>query len=187
MPLFLTHRNWAATASRIAIAAAFIPQGLDKLLINQNFGWRGPEQWSMAFSQIAQPLTRFFAPDQIDILAQTVAWGQTACGALVLFGLLTRPAVIPLILMSIWQMVAVFAGGYWGGPETVGIVLPTSGLTAQIIIATLGCGLLLSGGGSISFDKLIACEPEAEDYEYQWEDEDEDYYDEDEQRPTRRR
>ncbi len=175
MPLFLTHRNWASLASRLALGALLIPSGLDKLMVNSTFGWRGPEQWEVAFARIAAPISRFFAPDQMDILAQSVAWGEVICGALILIGFFTRPAVIPVICLALWQAAITKPFNYWGADGSTGLI-SVSPLAGLMVIVILGLGLLSSGGGSLSLDKLIASEPEIEDYEYEWEDEDDYYY-----------
>lgn len=177
MPLFLTHRNWAALAARVGIASVFIPHGLDKLYAYPALGWRGGEVWQRTFGELFPFVTKYLSPDQVELVAQGYGWTMAACGALVLVGFLTRPAVLPLMLMTGLQIFWLRANGYWFDATSAGAA--AAGFGPWLVVLAAELGILFSGGGSTSVDKLIACEAEAEDIEYQWENEDDDYYGDD--------
>ena len=180
MPLFLTHRNWAALGARAGIAAVFIPNAMDKLFASGTFHLRGPEVWGKTFAESAAFLTKYFAPDQVELIAQACAWTQLVCGCLVLIGLLTRPAVLPLIALALAGVVHSWHNGFWHDALARGNGAAGPGFEIYVLIIAVCVGVLFSGGGSTSVDKLIACEPDADDLEIQWEDEDGEYYDDDE-------
>ena len=76
---------------RIMVGAVFISEGIQKFL-------RADEVGAGRFERIGLP--------QPQVLAPTVGVFEVLCGALVLIGLLTRPAVVPLLVImgvAIWQ------------------------------------------------------------------------------------
>jgi putative oxidoreductase len=159
MGLFRTHRNWIAFFCRIAIAAIFIPHGLDKLVRFEPLGWEGPESWNHAVSSL---LNINVVPEQYKIwAAQISAWTELVVGISCVLGLLVRIAMIPLILDMVGAIILVHGKhGFWINHTMNGI--PAPGFEYNLFIIIVCLGLLISGAGSLSLDKLVAGDPESE-------------------------
>ncbi len=184
MGLFRTNRNWAALFCRIAIAAIFIPHGMDKLVRYEALGWEGPEAWAAAVTKM---LNFAFIPEAYKpILAQVSAWVEVVAAGSCVLGLLVRLAVIPLIgNMAVAIALVHWKNGFWINHTLDGI--PAPGFEYCMAIILMCVGLFFAGAGSFSIDKLVGGEPEYDDYgdaDYDYDDEDE--Y-EDDPRERRRR
>ena len=165
MGLFRTHRNWAALFCRIAIAAVFIPHGMDKLMVFPPFGWEGPEVWATKVIKLVD--TSLVPADYIRIAAQASAWAEIIAGASCVIGFLVRLAVIPLMIdMGVAILLVHGKNGFWIQHQ------PGAGFEYNMVLILICLGLFFSGAGSISVDKLVDSEPE---YEYYDEDEDLDH------------
>lgn len=162
MGLFRTHRNWAALFCRIAIAAIFIPHGLDKLVEFEPLGWGGPVEWQAAVDHLLPPK---FVPDQYRIiLAQASAWTEFVAGVACVLGLLVRLCVLPLIVDILVAIVLVHAtNGFWINHKIDGVIAP--GFEYNLVLLLICIGLFFSGAGSLSLDKLIGGESDEEEYE----------------------
>jgi uncharacterized membrane protein YphA (DoxX/SURF4 family) len=71
---------------RLAVALVFLPEGIQKLVFPELLG-------SGRFAKIGLPWP--------EILGPFVGWVEIVCGALILVGLLTRLAAVPLIITMI--------------------------------------------------------------------------------------
>ncbi len=160
MGLFRTRRNWAALFCRIAIAAVFIPHGMDKLIRFEPLGWAGPEVWASAVTSLLS--TELIPPDYKLILAQVSAWVEVVAGASCVLGLLVRLTVIPLIFDMVIAVVLVHVkNGFWIQHKLDGVAAP--GFEYNLVLVLVCLGLLCSGAGSLSLDKLVA----GEEHEYE--------------------
>ncbi|TVS00685.1 MAG: DoxX family protein [Phycisphaerales bacterium] len=88
---------------RIMVGAVFISEGIQKFI-------RADEVGAGRFERIGLP--------QPQVLAPVVGVFEVLCGALVLIGLLTRPAVVPLLVImgvAIWQtkVPILESDGFW--------------------------------------------------------------------------
>jgi uncharacterized membrane protein YphA (DoxX/SURF4 family) len=101
----LTHTTAPATSVliRLMVGAVFLSEGIQKFLFPDQLG-------AGRFLKIGLPMP--------DVLGPLVGTFEIACGSLVLLGLLTRLAVIPLLtIMAValattkWPMLA--AQGFW--------------------------------------------------------------------------
>jgi uncharacterized membrane protein YphA (DoxX/SURF4 family) len=81
-----THAPWAVILLRMMVGAVFLSEGIQKFLFPAEVG-------AGRFAKIG-----FGSPE---FVAQLVACFEITCGALVLLGLLTRLAVIPLIAIML--------------------------------------------------------------------------------------
>lgn len=167
MGLFRTHRNWAALFCRIVLAAVFIPHGLDKLVEFEPLGWRGPIEWGDAVKAMigSLPVVPKYIPEQYQlILAQVSAWTEVVVGASCVLGLLVRLCVIPLIIDMFVAILLVHGkNGFWFNHKVDGIIQP--GFEYNMVLILISFGLLFSGAGSLSLDKLIGGESDFEEYE----------------------
>ena len=76
MPIIKTKSNWAAFFCRVIITMVFLPHGLDKLILFEPLGWRGPGEWIASVSAL---LDAHFAdvPESYKLfLAQASAWAE---------------------------------------------------------------------------------------------------------------
>jgi putative oxidoreductase len=162
MGLFRTHRNWAALFCRIAIAAVFIPHGLDKLVEYEPLGWRGPVEWAAAVQAM---IPARLVPEQYQLLlAQASAWAELVAGISCVLGLLVRLCVLPLIVDMFMAILLVHGkNGFWINHKVDGILQP--GFEYNMVLILICFGLLFSGAGSLSLDKLIGGESDFEEYE----------------------
>lgn len=166
MGLFRTRRNWAAFFCRVAIAAVFIPHGLDKLIRFEPLGWEGPEAWSLAISSMLN--MNVINPQYKVYAAQASAWVELLAGVACALGLLVRLAVLPLIADMVVAIALVHArNGFWLNHTINGVLAPGFEYCMFIILVCLG--LFFSGAGSFSLDKLVAGDPEGHEYEEEFE------------------
>jgi putative oxidoreductase len=183
MGLFRTHRNYAALFIRLALAAVFLPHGLDKLVVYEPFGWEGPQAWEQ---QVRAMLDFPLVPDAYKpILAQVSAWTEAGEGAACLLGLLVRLAVLPLI----GNMAVAIALVHWKNGFRINHTLdgvPAPGFEYCMVIILMCLGMFFSGAGSLSLDKLVASEPDYEEWESDEYDEYEEEWDEEPEPAPRR-
>ena len=130
---------------RLLVGLVFLPEGVKKFLF--------PEQWGAGrFTRIGIP-----APQ---LMAHFVGAVEIVCGVLLVFGLLTRLATIPLlvdILVAIattkvpllWRSTAVSSKvGFWS--------LQAESRTDYAMLMGL-VFLVLAGAGSLSIDARLRC------------------------------
>lgn len=155
MPIIKTRHNWAAFFCRVIIAIVFIPHGLDKLVLFEPFGWRGPTEWA---TTVATLIDSHFAdvPDNYKLLiAQISAWAEVVAGASCVLGLLVRICVTPLLAdMAIAILFVHWPNGYWSN-HTINHV-PAPGFEYNIVLMLVCLALMASGAGSLSLDGLIS-------------------------------
>jgi uncharacterized membrane protein YphA (DoxX/SURF4 family) len=84
--LIVTEAPAAAVLVRLIVGAVFLSEGIQKFLFPAEVG-------AGRFAKIGFPLPEIVAP--------FVGCFEIACGALVLFGFLTRLAVVPLIIIML--------------------------------------------------------------------------------------
>lgn len=136
-------RKWLATDKapttlliRLLVGGVFLSEGIQKFLFAE-------AQGAGRFKKIGIPYAQFFGP--------FVGLTEMVCGVLILLGLLTRLATLPLIIVI---LVAIYTtklplldnGGLWK-------LLHES----RTDVAMLLCGvfLLIRGGGAYSVDKKL--------------------------------
>jgi len=146
----VTEAPGATLLVRVAIGTVFISEGLQKFLFPQALGVG-------RFEKIGIP-----APD---LTAPFVAVVEVGCGALVLVGLLTRLAAVPLVLdmlvaLASTKIPILLGHGYWGFAEPT---VRDYGLwsmlhEARTDLSMLLCSLFLLavGAGARSVDARIA-------------------------------
>ena len=121
---------------RIAVGCIFLSEGIQKFLF--------PEQLGVGrFDKIGIPMP--------DILAPFVGVNEITCGILILLGLATRIAAIPLIIVMIVAIVTtkipmLMDKGFWA--------MAHEGRADFAMILSL-CFLVAVGAGSWSLDHLI--------------------------------
>lgn len=122
---------------RIMVGAVFISEGIQKFL-------RADEVGTGRFEEIGLP--------QPGLLAPLVGVFEVVCGALVLIGLFTRPAVVPLLVImgvAIWQTkVPILENeGFWE-------MAHASRNDFCMVMGSLF--LLIVGAGKLSADRKLA-------------------------------
>ena len=125
---------------RLAVGAIFLSEGLQKFLYPSDLGVG-------RFVKIGIPSPQFFAP--------FVGAVESICGALILLGLLTRLAAIPLIVDMLVAIITtkiplLMKSGFWAMAHE-----------ARVDYAMLlGCLFLLTvGAGPVSIDACLTREP----------------------------
>jgi putative oxidoreductase len=138
--LFVTHAPAAALLIRLMVGAVFLSEGIQKFLFPAEVG-------AGRFEKIG-----FANPE---LVAQTVACFEIACGALVLLGLATRLAAVPLIVIMLTALVT-----------TKLPILQQSGIWKMAHEARTDWAMLLGaifllivGAGPISVDAKVASRP----------------------------
>lgn len=140
---------------RLALAGVFIPEGIQKLIHPDVLG-------AGRFLKIGIPYPELMGP--------FVGWVEIICGTLVLFGLFTRLAAIPLIITMIVAIIStkvpIWLGHDWVVMDTLTFYvrdLKSYGFWSFMHEVRLdwamlmgACYLLLVGGGTWSFDKHLA-------------------------------
>lgn len=121
---------------RLMVGAVFLSEGIQKFLYPAELG-------AGRFTKIGLP-----APDT---LGPFVGWFEIACGFLVLVGLLTRLAAVPLITIMLvaittTKLPILFASGFWKMAHEA----RTDG---SMLLGALF--LLIVGGGPWSLDALL--------------------------------
>jgi putative oxidoreductase len=139
---------------RLSLALIFIPEGIQKLIHPEALG-------AGRFLKMGIPYPEFTVP--------FVGWVEIICGSLILFGLLTRLAALPLIITMIVAMIAtklpILMGHDWVVTDTMIFYvreLKAYGFwsfmhESRTDWAMLMCGLYLLavGGGKCSLDRQI--------------------------------
>lgn len=121
---------------RLMVGAVFLSEGIQKFLFADSLG-------AGRFAKIGLPFPEF--------LGYFVGSFEIVCGVLLLFGLLTRWASIPLILIMFVAVATTKAEivtnkGFW-------IMLHESRTDWAMLLGSIF--LLIKGGGSYSLDKLL--------------------------------
>lgn len=139
---------------RLSLAGVFIPEGIQKLIYPELLG-------TGRFIKMGIPYPEFTGP--------LVGWVEIICGSLVLLGLLTRLAAIPLIITMLVAITAtkipIWMGQDWVVTETITFYLrelKTYGFWSFMHEARLdwamlmnACYLLVVGGGQWSLDRQV--------------------------------
>jgi putative oxidoreductase len=151
--LLATHAPAAAILVRIAVGAVFLSEGIQKFLYPAAVG-------AGRFARIGIP-----APE---VMGPFVGGVEIICGTLVLLGLLTRVAAVPLIIVMLVAIVSTKVPILIGadlGPFRVR-KLDTYGFWSMAhesrndVMALLGSlFLLIVGAGRLSLDAMIARRP----------------------------
>jgi putative oxidoreductase len=150
-PTLVATRAPAATLLiRIAVGAVFLSEGLQKFLYPAAIG-------AGRFAKIGIP-----APEVMGPLVGVV---ESACGALVLLGLVTRLAALPLIGVMVVAILStklpiLLGAGFWGFEVRA---LPSYGFWSMAHEARTDFAMLLGalflaivGAGRLSFDHRLA-------------------------------
>ena len=123
--------------ARLTLGVAFVSSGWGKL--------HNLDKVTEFFTELGIP-----APH---LQAVFVSWVELVCGALVLVGLATRFAAIPLICTMIVALITAKAEDIAGISDLVG--------TIEFTYIALATWLTLSGAGALSLDRLFARRPSA--------------------------
>jgi len=132
-----TNAPWTTLLIRLAVGAVFLSEGIQKFLFPADVG-------AGRFAKIGLPYP--------DVLAPSVGGFEILCGALVLLGLLTRIATIPLltiISVAIWatKIPLLTKNGFWK--------MAHEARTDYAMLLGL-LFLLVAGAGTVSFDALFS-------------------------------
>lgn len=139
---------------RLALAGVFIPEGIQKLIHPDLLG-------AGRFLKMGIPYSEFTGP--------LVGWVEIICGSLILLGLLTRLAAMPLIITMLVAIVAtkipIWMGSDWVVTENITFhlrELKTYGFWSFLHETRLdwamlmgACYLLAVGSGQWSLDTLV--------------------------------
>ena len=121
---------------RFAIGAVFLSEGLQKFLFPEDLGFG-------RFAKIGIPVPGFTAP--------FVGFVEVVCGLLLVFGLFTRLATVPLLAdmaVAIWKtkLPILAKSGFWAMAHEARVDYTM----------VMGCVfLLIVGAGSLSVDQLL--------------------------------
>lgn len=147
--VYQTHDSAATILIRILVSIVFIPEGIQKLAFAGILG-------SGRFASIGIPFPYFFGP--------FVGIIEITCGLLILIGLLTRLASIPLILTMLVAIIStklpVLLGEHWWIfhlPEMsrYGFWSMMHEVRADTSMLFAALYLFIRGAGKVSFDKVI--------------------------------
>lgn len=139
---------------RLALAGVFIPEGIQKLIYAEMLG-------AGRFTKMGIPYPAFTGP--------FVGWLEIICGLLVLVGLLSRLATVPLIMTMVVAItttkIPIWMGRDWVVTETITFYvreLKTYGFWSFMhetrldwAMLMLACYLLSVGSGQWSLDKRM--------------------------------
>ncbi len=137
-------KRWAATVGgspekfgialvRIMVGAVFVMHGYQKWFVN------GPSGTVHGFASMGIPAAGAYA-------AMTAELG---CGALLILGLFTRLAAIPIIVtMAVAILKVHLSNGFF--------LIPGGGYEYALTLGVAALGILLAGPGSPAADNLIA-------------------------------
>lgn len=153
LPLLDTSSRWAIFV-RLSLGFVFLPEGIQKLIFPDALG-------AGRFLKIGIPYPEIMGP--------FVGWVELICGALLLLGLFTRFAAIPLIITMIVAFITtkipIWMGHDWVITESLTFYvreLKTYGFWSFMhesrtdwAMLTGAIYLLLSGGGRWSLDRWI--------------------------------
>jgi putative oxidoreductase len=133
----MNHRFLAAVLLvRLAVGGVFLSEGLQKFLFPQDLGFA-------RFAKIGIPVPGFTAP--------FVGFVEVVCGLLLIVGLFTRLATIPLLAdmaVAIWKtkLPILAQSGFWAMAHEARVDY----------VMVMGCiFLLIVGAGSLSFDQVL--------------------------------
>ncbi len=121
---------------RLAVGCIFLPEGIQKFLFPSELG-------AGRFAKIGIPFPEFFGP--------MVGVFEITCGVLVLLGLLTRLAAIPLLVIMV---VAISTTKLAQLPE-VGFWETAHGARTDFAMLLCALFLLVAGGGKWSVDEAL--------------------------------
>ncbi|MGQ3888620.1 DoxX family protein [Legionella sp. CNM-1927-20] len=135
---------------RLAVGLVFFPEGIQKLIFPELFGAGRFKALGLPFPQLLGPL---------------VGWLELICGLLILLGLFTRIACIPLIILMIISLITtkipICFGGQWGIFQVrevnrygVWSFLHESRSDWAMLMGC--CYLLIVGAGSWSLDAYLS-------------------------------
>lgn len=139
-------RKLKTTALEVAERAALLGPLIARLTLGVAFvssGWgkiHNLEKVTEFFTELGIP-----APH---LQAVFVSWVELVCGALVLLGLATRLASIPLVCTMVVALVTAKAEDIAGVSDLVG--------TIEFTYIALSVWLTVSGAGAISLDRVLA-------------------------------
>ena len=139
-------RKLETTALHVAERAAFLGPLLARLTLGVAFvssGWgkiHNLDKVTEFFTELGIPAPHF--------QAVFVSWVELVCGALVLVGLATRLASIPLICTMIVALITAKAEDIAGVSDLVG--------TIEFTYIALALWLTVSGAGALSLDRVLA-------------------------------
>ena len=139
---------------RLALAGVFIPEGIQKLIYPEMLG-------AGRFIKMGIPYPEFTGP--------LVGWVEIICGSLILLGLFTRLATVPLIITMLVAITAtkipIWMGHDWVLTDSITFYvreLKTYGFWSFMHEARLdwamlmgACYLFFVGGGQWSLDKRV--------------------------------
>jgi putative oxidoreductase len=149
MKLMETHASAAVILIRLMVGGVFLSEGIQKSLYPAE---NGPGR----FAKIGIP-----APD---VIAPFVGVVEIVCGALILLGLLTRLAAIPLIINMLVAIIStkipiLLGQGFWGFSLRS---VPYYGFWGMAHEARTDFSMLLGslfllivGGGALSLDRIL--------------------------------
>lgn len=132
--------GFAHATLRIGLGAILIPHGMQKL-----FGWfggMGLEKNAALFDKIGYSPGMFWGT--------LVGATELVAGALLVIGLLTRPAAIAVVIFMI--------NGVWFLSKTGGFFWTNRGSEFAILILLVALFLLVRGGGPWSVDRKLGRE-----------------------------
>lgn len=147
--IFQTHDSAATILIRILVSVVFIPEGIQKLIFSGMLG-------SGRFESIGIPYASIFGP--------FVGIIEITCGLLILLGLITRLAAIPLIITMIVAIIStkitILLGENWWIfhlPELhrFGFWSMMHEIRADTSMLLAAIYLLIRGAGQWSFDANI--------------------------------
>ncbi|MBL0318158.1 MAG: DoxX family protein [Alphaproteobacteria bacterium] len=158
--LLSTHASRWTIFVRLALAGVFIPEGIQKLIYPEILG-------TGRFIKMGIPFPEFTGP--------FVGWVEIICGTLLLLGLFTRFAAVPLIVTMLVAITAtkipVWMGHDWVVTENITFYvreLKRYGFWSFMHETRLdwsmlmgACYLLAVGGGAWSLDKRLTQESPA--------------------------
>ena len=135
--LFVTDGAATTILIRLMVGAVFLSEGIQKFLFAEQLG-------AGRFAKIGLPSPGFLGP--------FVGTFEIICGALVLIGLLTRAAAIPLLIIMLVALATTKAtvlanDGFWE-------MLHGSRTDWAMLLGSIF--LIIKGGGKWSVDKKIA-------------------------------
>ncbi|WP_207427437.1 DoxX family protein [Pedobacter sp. SYSU D00535] len=134
--LLQTDNSGTTILLRSMVGAVFLSEGLQKFLFADKLG-------TGRFTKIGLPAAEFFGP--------LVGSFEIICGVLILIGLITRLAAIPLIVImlaaiSLTKLKILTDAGFWS-------MLHESRTDWAMLLGAVF--LLIKGGGRWSIDKLL--------------------------------
>ena len=143
--------GWTILVRLLVGLVVFLPEGIQKLIMPDVLG-------AGRFAKIGFPFP--------EILGPFVGWVETICGALIILGLLTRPAAIPLIIIMIVALVSTklpILLGHDVGMFHLAADIKRTGFWSTMhesradLTMLLGCiYLLIVGAGRWSIDATLA-------------------------------